>query len=230
MLVVTVFFGYITRILHYNRSFILVFWGFSVTLIFLYHVLVEYVLKFFRIKGFNLRKILIVGSGELAKKSALKFLEHREFGLNVIGFVTHSKQSITHRSGLPVLGTYEQLRQIVLQEFPDIVYFALPAKEERLTRILIEKINNEPVDIKVALDIDELFLVKNSISEIDGIPIITLRESRMIGFQEILKRMFDIIFALIIILIATPFCVLIAILIKIFSDRSGVLLSRKSEP
>jgi len=40
--ILSFFLGYITRILQYNRIFILVFWGFSVALIFAYHVLVEY--------------------------------------------------------------------------------------------------------------------------------------------------------------------------------------------
>jgi Undecaprenyl-phosphate glucose phosphotransferase len=217
VIIVSFFWGYITRTLHHNRIFILIFWGVSVVLIFLYHILVEYILKSFRMKGFNLRKILIVGSGELAKKSALKFLEHREFGLNVVGFVTNKKRAVTNILDIPVLGTYEDLHKIISQELPDMVYFALQAKEERLMRLLIEEIDNEPVDIKVALDIDGLFLVKNSISEIDGIPVITLRESRLIGFQEIIKRIFDFIFALIIVILVTPFCALIAILIKISS-------------
>src|SRR5208283_1991075 len=179
--------------------------------------LVEYILKSFRIKGFNLRRILIVGNGELAQKSARKFRDHPEFGLNVVGFVTNKKQTIDKSLKVPVLGEYDQLRKIIEQESVDIVYFALPAQEERLVRLLIEQIDNEPVDIKVALDIDGFFLLKNSISEIDGIPIITLRESRLIGFQDIIKQIFDFIFALIIVILATPVFVLVAVLIKISS-------------
>ena len=218
VIVVSFFLGYITRILQYNRIFILVFWGFSVILIFIYHVLVEHTLRHFRARGSNLRKILIVGGGELAKKSALKFLEHREFGLNVIGFVTNKKQATADISNIPVLGKYDELHKVILQESPDIVFFALPANEERLTRLLIEKIGDEPVDIKIALDIVGVFLLKNSVSEIDGIPIITLRERHFIGFQGIIKRTFDLIFSLIVILFATPFFVLLAILIKLSSS------------
>lgn len=225
--ILSFFLGYITRILQYNRIFILVFWGFSVTLIFAYHVLVEHILKHFRAKGFNLRKILIVGSGELAKNSALKFIKHREFGLSVIGFVTNKKQAISNILGIPVLGKYEELHKVILQESPDIVFFALSANEERLTRLLIEKIDNEPVDMKIAFDIDGAFLLKNSVSEIDGIPIITLRERHFIGFQGIIKRTFDFIFASIIILLATPFFILIAIFIKIFSPRSVFYLQER---
>jgi exopolysaccharide biosynthesis polyprenyl glycosylphosphotransferase len=217
-IIVSFFLGYISRALQHNRIFILIFWCVSVALIFLYHILVEYILKLFRIKGFNLRKILIIGSGELARRSALKFLEHREFGLMVIGFLSNKKQVIADISGIPVLGKYDELREVILREAPDIVYFALPAKEERLTRFLIQQIDNEPVDIKVALDMDGLFLLKNSVSEIDGIPIVTLRESQLIGFQEIIKRIFDFIFALIVVLLATPVFVIIAILIKISSS------------
>ena len=225
--IVSFFLGYITRILQYNRIFILVFWGFSAVLIFAYHVLVEHILKHFRVGGFNLRKILIVGSGELAKKSALKFLDHREFGLQVIGFVTNKKQTIANILGIPVLGKYEELHKVILQESPDMVFFALPANEERFTRILIEMIGSEQVDIKIALDVDGAFLLRNSVSEIDGIPIITLRERHFIGFQEIIKRTFDCIFASIIILLATPVIVLIAIFIKIFSPGSVFYLQER---
>jgi len=217
VIVVSFFLGYIARILYHNRIFILIFGAGCVVIIFSYHILIESILKSFRIKGFNLRRILIVGGGELAHKSARKFLDHPEFGLNVIGFVTSKKQTVDHNLSMPVLGEYGQLRQIIDQKSPDIVYFALPAQEERLVRLLIEQIDNEPVDIKVALDMDGFFLLKNSISEIDGIPIITLRESRLIGFQDILKQIFDFIFAFLIVILAAPFFAAVAILIKISS-------------
>jgi len=217
VIVVSFFLGYIFRVLYHNRIFILIFGVSCVALIFLYHIFVEYILKSFRIRGFNLRRILIVGNGELAQKSARKFRDHPEFGLNVVGFVTNKKQTIDQTLKVPVLGEYDQLRQIIEQKSVDIVYFALPAQEERLVRLLIEQIDNEPVDIKVALDIDGFFLLKNSISEIDGIPIITLRESRLVGFQDIIKQIFDFIFALIFIILAIPVFVLVAVLIKISS-------------
>jgi len=217
VVIVSFFLGYVFRILQYNRIVILVFWGSSIVLIFLYHVLLEYVLRFFRIKGCNLRRILIIGNGDLAQKSALKFLEHPEFGLNVIGFVVNQKKIIDNGLNIPVLGEYNQLHEIIVKESPDIVYFALPAKEERLIRVLIEKIDNEPVDIKVALDMDGVFLLNNTISQIDDIPVITLRESRLIGFQEIIKRLFDILLSLTIIILSSPFCALFAILVRISS-------------
>ena len=216
--VISLSLGYVSRILKHDRIFILVFWGSSVALIFIYHVLVEYILKRFRVKGFNLRKILVVGSGELAKKFALKFLEHREFGLNVVGFVTNKNEDITNLLGIPVLGNYQELHKVILQESPDIVFLALSANEERLTRLLIEKIGNEPVDIKIAFDIEGIFLLKNNISEVDGIPVVTLRERHFTGFQGIMKRAFDFTFASMIILLAVPFFIVITVLIKIFSS------------
>jgi exopolysaccharide biosynthesis polyprenyl glycosylphosphotransferase len=218
--IISIFLAYVSRTLEFNRIFILFFLGVSVALVFIYHVLVEYILKRFRAKGFNSRKILIVGCGDLAKKFALKFLGHREFGLNVVGFVANKKDNLADISGTPVLGKYEDLQKIILQQSPDIVFFALSANEERLMRSLIEKISSEVVDIKIAFDIEEIFLLKNSISEVDGIPIVTLRERHFIGFQGIMKRIFDFIFALVIILAAAPLFALIAVLVKIFSPGS----------
>jgi exopolysaccharide biosynthesis polyprenyl glycosylphosphotransferase len=78
-------------------------------------------------------------------------------------------------------------------------------------------IDNEPVDIKIAFDMDGVLLLKSSVSEIDGIPVITLRESHFIGFQGIIKTTFDFILALIILIVIWPIFVLVAVCIKISS-------------
>ena len=215
---ISFFLGYAAGILHYNRIFILVFWGACIIAIFLYHVLAEYILRRFRAKGYNLRKVLIVGSGEWARNFTLKLLAHREFGLDIIGFVTNKNKNTADILDFPVLGSYDKLCEVVLKESPDIVFFALSSNEERLTRILIEKINNEPIDIRIALDTEGAFLLKNNVSELDGIPIITLRERHFIGFQQIIKRVFNLIFALIAIVLTIPLFILIAVSIKIFSS------------
>jgi len=215
-IIISFFIGYVLRIFYHDHIFILVFWAVCVFSIFVYHILVEYILKYLRLRGFNLRRILIIGSGDLAKRSALKFFEHREFGLNVIGCLTDHGTS--DNMNIPVLGSYDELHKIILQKSVDIVFFALQANEEKLIRSLIERIDNISVDIKVALDIDGLFLMKNGVSEIDGIPIITLRGKSQVVFKKCVKRLFDIIFAVVVILLVTPFSFLVAILIKISSS------------
>jgi exopolysaccharide biosynthesis polyprenyl glycosylphosphotransferase len=206
-------------IFQYNYVFVLVFSGLCAGFIFTYHASVNFILKNFRAKGFNLRKVLIVGSGEMAKKAASKFLEHHEFGLSIVGFL-HSPKNEAEGSilGIPVLGKYDELNEIISRNSIDMVFFALPPSEERLTRFLVEKINNEPVDIKIALDTNGVFLLKNSFSEIDGIPVVSLRESRLIGFQEIAKRILDFIFAAVTILLTAPLFALVGISIKISSS------------
>ena len=205
-------------IFHYSYVFILVFSGFCAGIIFMYHALVNFILKNFRARGFNLRKVLIVGCGETAKKAASKFLEHHEFGLDIVGFLSNNSNAAEENIlGIPILGKYNELNKVISQKSVDIVFFALPPNEERLTRFLVEKINNEPVDIKIALDTNGIFLLKNSFSEIDGIPVISLRENHIIGFQEIAKRMLDFILALMIILLVAPVFVLVGICIKISS-------------
>ncbi|MGE5197640.1 MAG: undecaprenyl-phosphate glucose phosphotransferase [Deltaproteobacteria bacterium] len=206
------------EIFRYSYVFILVFSALCAGIIFAYHALVNFILKNFRVRGFNLRRILIVGCGEIARKAASKFLEHHEFGLDIVGFLNNNRDAAEENIlGIPVLGKYDMLNEVVSQKSVDIVFFALAPNEERLLRFLVEKINNDPVDIRIALDTNGVFLLKNSFSKIDDIPVISLRESRLIGFQEIAKRTLDFILASIIILLAAPILILVGICIKITS-------------
>lgn len=209
---------FFTGIFQYNHVFVLVFFGLSSGVIFIYHVLINFILKNFRTRGFNLRKVLIVGSGEMAKRVALKFLEHHEFGLDIVGFLSINRGLAEENIfGIPVLGKYDELNKVILQKSVDIVFFALAPNEERLVRLLVGRINHEQVDIKIALDTTGIFLLKNSFSEVDGIPIVSLRENRSIGFQEVTKRILDFILALIAILLTAPVCILAGICIKLVS-------------
>jgi exopolysaccharide biosynthesis polyprenyl glycosylphosphotransferase len=208
-------------IFRYSLVFVLVFFTLCSGLVFTYHVLVNFILKNFRARGFNQRKILIVGCGEMAKQVASKFIVHHEFGLEIVGFLCNDTGQVGENiMGIPVLGKYEELNSIVGQKFVDIVFFALAPSEERLVRFLIGKINLEPVDIKIALDTNGVFLLKNGFSEIDGIPVVSLRENHLFGFYEIAKRIFDFILASITILLAAPIFILVGICIKITSPGS----------
>jgi FlaA1/EpsC-like NDP-sugar epimerase len=107
------------------------------------------VLRYFRRKGYNLRFVLIVGAGELGQRILTGINNHPELGLRVAGLLSRREHKIGENiSGVPVLGLYEDVQKIIQSQHVDQVILALPMEEHDGLRMVMEKINNEKVDVK----------------------------------------------------------------------------------
>jgi Undecaprenyl-phosphate glucose phosphotransferase len=195
------------------------------------HFLVRVILAELRKSGFNLRHVLIVGSGDLGQSLAERINQHPEFGLKIVGFLSSHPEKIgTEINGIKVIGLYNEVSKIIQLFRIDQLYIALPLNaQERLEKV-INSLNEETVDIKVVPDLLRFMNLQAGIEELDGIPIINLAESPLYGWNVILKRMSDIIFSVILIVTLSPLFVLLAIIIKLesigpiifFQERVGL--------
>ena len=80
---------------------------FASFLLVLSHILLRIVLVKVRQYGFNLRHILIIGSGDLGQAVAEKINLHPEFGMNVVGFITsHPEKLGSENNGIKIIGLY----------------------------------------------------------------------------------------------------------------------------
>jgi len=214
-----IFFVYFFRSRYqYSRSIFIYFWVLSTASFILYHLILRKLLRYLRKKGYNLRHILIVGTGSLAEEAQRKIGEHPEFGLKIEGFLSRSPAD-TGRSinGVKIMGTYNELKDIVKDKDIDQVIFVLSAGEDRFIRPLLGYIKDETVDIKIIPDLGDFFTLRKNLEDIGGLSVITLRESPLGGWARITKRTFDIIGASLGIVIFSPLMFLIAILIKLTS-------------
>jgi exopolysaccharide biosynthesis polyprenyl glycosylphosphotransferase len=160
-----------------------------------------------------------VGSGDLAKEVALKIRSHLEFGFNVVGLLARDPKMIGKNiAGANILGAYKDLKAIIKKMTIDQVIFALPAKEDRLMRALLGEIEDEGIDIKVVPDLNPFYTLRKGIEELDGLTVISLRDTPMYGWHTFLKRTTDIFFSLVAIIIFSPFMCLIIFLIRISSE------------
>jgi len=185
-------------------------------------------LRFLRRRGWNLRHALIVGTGRLGQ-STLHRLQHNTWtGIRVAGFIaTPIPYHPTHIRGIPLLGTTEHLQRIVEVTGADCVFVALPSQRGELLRRVISDLEKTSVDVRI---IPDLFLSRFptnvGVSELDGLPIITLREDPLAGWPTLYKRLFDIAGALFgLLLLALPMLA-IAAAIKLH-DRGPIFYKQR---
>jgi Undecaprenyl-phosphate glucose phosphotransferase len=142
--------------------------------------------------GIGLKRVLIAGASDLGKLVADKVLQHREFGFKVIGFLDDraAGDHIGYR-GLPLLGTLNEADEIIRQERIDHVYVALPLEEHVKMLGIVEATNREGVDVHVVPDLLQFIALRARLENLDGVPIISLNDVPLRGFNSVLKRGID---------------------------------------
>jgi len=165
--------------------------------------------------GIGLKRVLIAGAGDLGRVVADKVLEHRELGFKVVGFLDDRAggDHIGYR-GIPLLGQLAEADDIIRREGVDHLYVALPLEEHVKMLGLIEATNREGVDIHVVPDLLQFIALRARLENLDGVPIISLNDVPLRGFNSVLKRATDVsISAVALAGLSIPFA-LIAWLIK----------------
>src|SRR6266568_311428 len=142
--------------------------------------------------GIGLKRVLIAGAGDLGRVVADKVLEHRELGFKVVGFLDDRAggDHIGYR-GIPLLGMLSEADDIVRRESVDHLYVALPLDEHVKMLALIEATNREGIDIHVVPDLLQFIALRARLENLDGVPIISLNDVPLRGFNSVLKRVID---------------------------------------
>ncbi len=166
-------------------------------------------------KGIGVSKVLIVGAEEVGRIILQKIMRSPGLGYRVVGFVDDNVSDQV--MGVPVLGKINDIPSILAREEVDEVIIALPEAEHSLLLSIIGMCDRSSIAIKVFPDVFQIIASEVSIGDLDGLPLITVRDRTMKGWELALKRAMDIVGASIALILLSPLMLLIAILIKLDS-------------
>ncbi len=182
------------------------------------------VLEGLRKRGYNIKKVLIVGAGSLGETVANKIREHDELGYDVIGFLDDDPEKSVV-SGFPVVGKTSEVSLMVDQLRIDYLFLALPLRAHDRMMQILHTTRNEIVDIMVVPDILEYVAIRAGIEDLDGVPIINLSDLPLRGMHSFVKRLLDILFSILGLAISLIFFPIIFLLAKYRS--SGPILFKQ---
>lgn len=143
-------------------------------------------------EGRGLKRILVAGTGDVARHIVDKVLHHREFGYLVVGFVDDQAGGRQGYRGLPRLGTLSDTGDILRREQIDELYVALSLDEHVKMLELIEVANREFVDVKVVPDLMQVIALRARLEELDGVPVISINDVPLRGLSSLVKRAIDV--------------------------------------
>jgi len=139
--------------------------------------------------------------------------EHPEAGLRVVGVLGNDGQ-VPRVGGVPVLGRYEQVRKVLALCGASQVVLALPHEDQAQLEALLNELDDELVDLRLVPDLLHIATLRSSVEDFDGLPVISLRDSPLVGWAAIQKRVFDIVASALGLLLVSPFLAALALAVR----------------
>ncbi|MCJ7837919.1 MAG: sugar transferase, partial [Burkholderiales bacterium] len=211
----------------YSRAFLALFAALELFAVVTFRVAIRGLLRSASLHAGNLQRILVVGAGELGTDIAEKLVAHRDFGVEVIGFLDDdpAKRDL-FPVGLPVLGETAELQRVIDENRIDQVFIALPLEAHKKMMQVLQTVGSECVEVKLVPDILQYATIKATLEELDGTPIINLSQVPLQGWHSLVKRVLDLTFSAAGLLVLAHFLPFVALAIWI-EDRGPIFYSQE---
>ena len=183
-------------------------------------------LRAMRKRGYNLRYVIGVGEGKALETSLARIQQFPEMGLRVVGVVTHENSPALELHGKPVLGHFGDIQSILRKTKADQILLVLPRTQAGELDRILTLLKDETVDIQLIPDIHEYITLGCEIEDFDGLPIVNLNSTPLLGLSAVLKRLTDLTFSASALILLSPLLLLISVFIKI-SSRGPIFYSQE---
>jgi Undecaprenyl-phosphate glucose phosphotransferase len=215
-------FTYFSEEYKYSRLVMLYFAIISGAALVAFRLVLRNVLCALRARGFNLRHVLAVGEGPALECMLARLEMFPELGLRVAGVATHDGARERSIGGKSVLGSFDDVSELLRSTRADEVLIALPPSQSHQIDRLLDLLKDEALAIRIVPDVHRYVTLGCETEDFDGVPVVRINDSPMSGWGALLKRLTDIALSAVGLVMLAPLLVLIALLVKA-SSRGPVL-------
>jgi putative colanic acid biosynthesis UDP-glucose lipid carrier transferase len=197
----------------FTRNFIVFYGVFLFITISIRTVIFKKILHKLQEKGKNVRNLLIIGSGEVGVNFKSMIKDNMEFGYHFVGFLDDDKKDSQ------IIGSIDELDDKIKSYNVDEVVIALQNESTRQLDEIIRICNINATKIHIIPDYFRFLSDRFQVSTIGNFPVITARNEPLEEVnRRFIKRTFDILFSIfVIIFILSWLFPIIALLSKLTS-------------
>ena len=190
-------------------------------------VIVASVLRRWARNGRMERRAVIVGGGKAAEV-LIRQLEKQPYNdIRICGIFDDrdDTRSPPIVAGYPKLGTVSELVEFARIARVDMLIVSLPLNAEARVLQLLKKLWVLPVDIRLSAHSNQLHFRPRAYSYIGSVPLLDIFDKPITDWDYVAKRIFDIMFSLLGIVVFSPVMIATAIAIKL--DSKGPVLFKQ---
>lgn len=200
----------------FSRRFIVIYFASSFLGFLLLRINVRMLLRYIRKKGYNIRRLIIVGGGTLAKTVFDKVQKHPEFGYEnpiILADVVENEEL------KPLIkGTANDLEKFIKEYKADDVIVAFPLSREKDITKIVTRCEMAGIRVRIVPDFLQFIHSRAIMEDFDNLPLIGLRTEPLLSlWNRIIKRSFDIVFSFFVLTLFLPLFIIIALLVKLTS-------------
>jgi polysaccharide biosynthesis protein PslA len=148
-------------------------------------------------------------------------------GYRYAGFITpdNSGKNSIHKF-IPKLGSVDQLESIIDENNIRQVVLAMEKSEQPLLESIINRLSEKDVEIKIQPNTLDILSGSVKTSNVLGAALIDLKTGLMPEWQQNIKRLMDVIIALLALIILSPLILYVALRVR-FSSKGTVIFSQE---
>ena len=224
---------YVFKIPYISRIMLTLFIVIDIILLAISKGIIYRMVTSFRLKGYNIRNILIVGSGESIREIANIVGTSMSSGYRILGCLEEEKEKIGEKivEGIHVIGTLDDLGNIISNQVVDEIIFSKPPESFKNAGECIIRAEEVGIDIRILpyWNIKKIGF-KPSISSIHisdflGMPTLTLTPTSTKYGELFIKSVLDYALGVIFLVFCLPLFIVVGIAIKLSSK--GPILFRQ---
>ena len=168
-------------------------------------------------KGIRTQNVLLIGQGRALELLIDRIARFPELGFNVVGVLMPPGAEVAPAGGHAVLGHLDDATRVLRETQAHKVLIALGRQQWADLERVLNSVQDETVDIQIVPDVHEFATLGCAVEDFDGLPVVSLNESPLLGWRSITKRVTDVIFAGIALILGAPVFALVALAVKVTS-------------
>ena len=151
---------------------------------------------------------------------------HQELGVQLVGCLARVGTSSRGPGGIPIVGTYEDLGDVLERADIDQIVVAVPLEDQHILPSIMAELKDSVLDIKIIPDLYQFASIGGAIEEFEGLPVISLQGCPLDGINLFSKRVLDVGIAGLALLILSPVLLIVGALVKLTS-RGPILFKQE---
>jgi putative colanic acid biosysnthesis UDP-glucose lipid carrier transferase len=196
-----------------------------IILLFTWRSLMWILLGFVRRRGLNYRKVILLGGGELSQEIKKYFYSHPEVGYRMEGIFIDTPAPALNGD---VKGTISESKKFALEKGIDEIYCSLSDLNPEQVTDMMKFADDNLIRFRLIPDFRGFNHKKVNIDFYQSIPVISVRKEPLQSpLNRLLKRSFDFIFSLAVIVLIFPWLFPIIILLIKLSSKGPVFFKQK---
>ncbi|MBE5879398.1 MAG: undecaprenyl-phosphate glucose phosphotransferase [Lachnospiraceae bacterium] len=210
---------YIVNEPNFSRSMIFIFGALNTLFMILMRSFIRVGLRNVRKKGYNRKYILLVGYSRAAEEYIDRIMANPEWGYVVRAILDDTVPAGTIYRGVKVVGRIDNLYYVLPENKLDEIAITLSLKDYDRLEEIVAFCEKSGVHTKFVPDYNSVIPTRPYTEDLYGLPVINIRRVPLTNtLNWVIKRIVDIIGAIVAIIIFSPIMIISAILIKASGD------------